>query len=117
MGLGALGGDDMAYKIGQVLVAKDDMEIETLFGDSRMVKKGSKAWIGADYFAHHPDGTIQLLPVGSSIEGYDAEGIAERIYLSLYNNLPLREMMEDYDIDSDGMKREIEDALAELGMR
>ena len=49
------------YKIGQLLIAKQDIEIETgLTGTKIAVPKGSKVIIGADRLAHHfRDGRIQ----------------------------------------------------------
>lgn len=104
------------YKIGQMLIVKKDIELEGIFGSKRIVRKGSKVWIGADKLAHHQDSTIQPLADGSTVEGYDTEGIAERIFTQLAANFPLEEFGEEYEIGSDRIKEEIEYALEELGM-
>ena len=104
------------YKVGQLLTANQDIEVEGVLGTKRTIKKGSKVWIGADDFAHHLDGCIQPLAEGETVEGYYTEGIAERIFIHLAAIFPLQEIGEMYEIEANDVKEEIKYALEELGM-
>lgn len=104
------------YKIGQMLTASKDIELEGFLGNKKVVKKGTKIWIGADKFAHYQDGSIQCLSEDSTVKGYDTEGIAERIFLQLSAHFPLEDFCEEYEVDSEDIKEAIEWALDELGM-
>lgn len=107
----------MVYKIGQILTATEDIKIErALSGEKVIIPKGSKVIIGADNFAHHfRDGSIQPLAKSDTVEGYDAEGLAEYLLKFLETHFPIREMAEDYGINRDDMLHEIECALDEIG--
>lgn len=104
------------YKIGQILTSKKDIEIEkALSGEKVKIQKGNKIIIGADKFAHHiRNSFIQPLAEGSTVEGYDTTGIAEYLYITLRNHLPLDEMMEDYGVTKQEVIDEIECALDEI---
>lgn len=104
------------YKIGQMLTVSKDIELEGFSGNKKVVKKGTKIWIGADEFAHYRDGSIQRLPEDSTVKGYDTEGIVERIFLQLSAHSPLEDFCEEYEVDSENIKETIEYALDELGM-
>ena len=104
------------YKIGQMLILSADVELKDFLGDKTLINKGTKIWIGADGLAHYQDGTIQRLAEGSTVRGYDGEGIAERIYMQLASRFPLNELEEDYEISSKDIKDEIVYALDELGI-
>lgn len=104
------------YKIGQMLTVSKDIELGGFRGDKKLVKKGTKIWIGADKLAHYRDGSIQRLAEDSTVEGYDDKGIMERIFAQLATDLPLREICEEYEIDSEEIKTSIEWALDELGI-
>lgn len=107
----------MTYKIGQILTATEDIEVErTLSGEKVIIPKGNKAIIGADNLAHHfRDGLIQPLAKSATVEGYDAEGLAEYLLKVLESRFPIREMAEDYGIIRDDILDEIECALDEIG--
>ena len=104
------------YKIGQMLTVSKDIELEGFLGNKKLVKKGTKIWIGADKFAHYQDGTIQPLSENSTVKGYDEEGIAERIFLQLSAHFPLEDFCEEYEADSEDIKELIQYALDELGL-
>ncbi len=108
----------MKYKIGQILTSNRDVEVEkALSGEKVVIPKGNKIIIGADKLAHHiRDGMIQPLADGSEVEGYDASGISEYIYICLKAHLPVTEWMEDYEISKDDIVEEIECALDEIGV-
>lgn len=104
------------YKIGQILIAKKDIELEGVFGTKKAVKKETKIYIGADNLAHHKDGTIQPLGDNTEVKGYSIIGLADFIWLYIRNFTPIDEsVLEDYDETSDCVKEAIMDALEELG--
>lgn len=104
------------YNIGQILTAKNDIELEGIFGDKRTVKKGTKIYIGADNMAHHRDGTIQPLGENTEVCGYSVSGLADFIWGYIRNFTPINEdILEEYDETPDCIKSAIMDALEELG--
>lgn len=107
------------YRIGQVLVSKEDMTLETALLHRKVkIKKGSKVIIGADKLGHHfSDEIMQPLPKDAVVENYSANGIAEWIMHDLMNRsaIPMKEMLEEFEIDADSVRYEIAEALWELG--
>ena len=108
----------MKYKIGQILTSNTETVVEKAFsGEKVIIPKGNKIIIGADKLAHHiRNGMIQSLANDAEVEGYDASGIAEYIYICLKARLPIDEWMEDYEISKDDIVEEIECALDEIGV-
>lgn len=104
------------YNIGQILIIKEDVELEGFLGNKKKVRAGTKVYIGADNFAHYPDGTLQTLGKEIKIQGYSVKGISEWLYMWLSTRLPLDDFLDDYEISKEDFKEEIEDALEELGM-
>ena len=104
------------YKIGQILRVKADVELKDFLGGKILVKKGTKMWVGADKFAHYQDGSMQYLAENSTVEGYDAKGITDRILAQLKTDLPLDEMCEEHEVEVADIRDSIEYALEELGM-
>ena len=104
------------YKIGTMLTVSADVELKDFLGDKTLVNKGTKIWIGADNLAHYQDSTIQPLPKDSTVKGYDAKGIAEKILLQLKADLPFDEMCDEHEVDFGGVRDSIEYALEELGL-
>lgn len=105
------------YKIGQIITSTVDAELEKgLSGEKVIIPKGNKIVIGADNLAHHiRTGMIQPLD-DAEVEGYDGGGLSEYIYLVLKANLPLSEILEDYDYEANEIVEIIEDALDEIGI-
>lgn len=107
------------YSIGQKLTFKEDAELEKGFGAKVTVKKGTAIFIGADSkrsFAHYLNGDIQPLSENSEVKGYSVSGLAEWIYEWVSRELPLDEMLEDYDETKERFVESVADALEELGM-
>lgn len=104
------------YKIGTMLRVSADVELKDFLGDKTLVKKGTKIWIGADNLAHYQDGSIQPISKDSTVKGYDAKGIAEKILLQLKADLPFDEMCDEHEVDFGGVRDSIEYALEELGL-
>lgn len=104
------------YRIGQILTAQKDIELEGVLGEKKNVKKGTKIYIGADNLAHHKDGTIQPLGDSTEVKGYSVSGLADFIWLYIRNFTPIDEdVLEDYDETPNCVKDAIMDALEELG--
>ena len=103
------------YRIGEILVTKENVELTSAISEKKtIVRKGTRIMIGADKLAHHfGTGIIQPLQDGDEVSGYDAEGIAKAIIYHLGVHFPLEEIFEDYDIDEEDFKDEIEFALQE----
>lgn len=99
------------YKIGQILTANTDIELErALSGEKVTVPKGSKVIVGADGMAHHfRNGMIQPFAKDAVVEGYDAEGIALYLYTMLNSRYDLDQHIEDQDCT----KWEFIDSIAE----
>lgn len=107
----------MQYKIGQILTSKIDTEVEkSLSGQKVTIPSGNKIIIGADCLAHHiKNDMIQPLGNNAEVNGYDTNGLAEYLYISMKSRFPFKEMMEDFDITEKEIKDEIEFALEEIG--
>lgn len=107
----------MEYRVGQILTSKEDVEVEkALSGEKVIIPKGNKIIIGADNLAHHiRNGMMQPLPEESEVNGYDASGIAEYLYIYLRNHFEIDEMLEGYDDTKERFMEEIEYALEEIG--
>lgn len=103
------------YKIGQILVSKEEKEVETTFGRKDVIPKGNKVIITAYGMGHHiRNGMKQPLPKDDVVEGYDTEGLAEYLFTCMKRNLPIEEIMEDYDLTKTDVKEVIEEALDEI---
>lgn len=107
----------MKYRIGQILISNQDVEVEMALSKEKMViPKGNKIIIGADKFAHHlRNGMIQPLQEGTEVKGYDAKGIAEYLYMKLRNRFEIDEMLESYDYTKEEFISEIEYYLNDIG--
>lgn len=108
-------GEKIIYNIGQILTVKEDVTLEGL-GTKKIVKKGTKIYIGADNLAHHKDGSIQPLGDNTEVKGYSVSGLAHFIWLYIRNHTPFDEdLLAEYDETSDCVKNAIMDALEKLG--
>ena len=107
----------MKYKIGQILTSNQDVEVEkALSGEKVVVPKGNKIIIGADGFARHiRNGMMQPLPEDAEVKGYDTQGLAEYLYISLRNHFEIDEMLEGYDCTKQEFISEIEYYLSDIG--
>ena len=107
----------MKYKIGQILTSKVETIIEKeLSGDKVTISKGNKIIIGADNFVHYiTNDFIQPLSKDSEVKGYDADGIAEYLYMRLSKRFMIDEMLEDYDRTKENFIEEIKFSLEEIG--
>lgn len=107
----------MEYRIGQILTSNKDIEVEMeLSGEKKIIPKGNKIIVGADKLAHHiVDGMIQSFSEGTEIKDYDANGLAEYLYMYLRNHFAIDEMLDDYDDTKERFIEEIEYALEEIG--
>lgn len=101
------------YNIGQRLIVNEDVEREGCFGTKGILRKGTRMYVGADKFIHFLD--TSMMPTTTPIEGYSVKGIAEFVYEMLSRELPLDDMLDDYDLEPVELKIKIADALEELG--
>lgn len=105
------------YKIGQLMVAKKDIEIESeLTGTKTIVLKGSKVIIGPDRLAHYySNGKCQNIAKDAVVEGYDAEGLADYLYTMLNSRYDLDQHLEDQDCTKYDFMDSIAEYLREIG--
>ena len=94
------------YKIGQILTAKKECELELgISGRKIKIPKGNKIIIGADKLGHHiKTGRMQPLQ----------KGLAEYLYIVMNNQLPLQEMLDGEEITKEECIEAIEEALDEI---
>lgn len=106
------------YKIGQILTANRDIELErSLSGEKVKIPKGANAIIGADGYAHHfYGGFLQHVGTNDKIEGFDAPGIAYWLYLQLSSRFDLDRMLEDDEYNRHDFEDAIAEALEEIGL-
>ena len=104
------------YKVGQMLILKEDYIGKLALSDDPFtIPKGTKAFIGADSFAHYLDGMIQ--PLGDIVltKGYDTKGIAKWIFEIVRMELPFDEWSDEYDVHESDFVEVVSSALSELG--
>lgn len=103
------------YKIGEILVSQRETELETNFGRKDVIPKENKVIITAHGLGHHiRNGMKQPLQKDDVVEGYDTEGLAEYLFMCMKRDLPMDDMMYDYDLTEGDIKEVIEEALDEI---
>lgn len=109
----------MKFSIGDVFEVTEDYKAgAVLLNEEVTIPEGEKIIIGADKLAHHiSSGMISPIEKDSTVEGYNAEGIAKYICLFLrsYLAFDLDEMLEGYDLTMNDLADEIQYALEEIG--
>ena len=103
------------YNIGQELVLKEDLEVESMFGNKKTYKKGSKLYVTAStkpVMLARLDGDRQIID-DVELEGFSVNGIAEFLYIYLSRQFI---SLDDYEIEQSEFKEAIADALEELEM-
>lgn len=107
---------ELKFKQGQVVVANQDIELELASGEKEVIEKGSKAVVGFDRYMHHYNGKIQGFTDDVVIEGVSAGGLTQYLVDYLRTRLPLREMLEDYDLSEEVLGQTIFEAFEEIGL-
>ena len=103
------------YKIGEILVSQRETELETNWGRKDVIPKGNKVIITAHGLGHHiKNGMKQPLQEDDVVKGYDTEGLAEYLFMCMKKDLPMEDMMYDYDLTEKDIKEVIEEALGEI---
>ncbi len=103
------------YKIGEILVSQRETELETNWGRKDVIPKGNKVIITAYGLGHHiKNGMKQPLQEDDVVKGYDTEGLAEYLFMCMKKDLPMEDMMYDYDLTEKDIKEVIEEALGEI---
>lgn len=109
----------MEFRIGDVFEAIEDYKARLALSDEEeTIPKGEKIIVGADKLAHHiSSGMISPIGKDSTVEGYNASGIANYICLFLRSHLAfdLDEMLDEYDHTINDLADEIQYALEEIG--
>lgn len=103
------------YKIGQILVSKREMEVETSWGRKDVIPKGNKVIITAHRLGHHiRNGMKQPLPKDDVVKGYDVQGLTEYLFMCMERDLPMEDMLFGGDVTEEDVKEVIEEALDEI---
>lgn len=103
-------------KIGQIITANQDIKLAKISGEEVVIKKGSKAIVGADNLVHHLSrDAIQPVNKSVPIKGYDTDGIATYLFDYLKYRFPLDEFCENYDVSAKSFQDDIVCALEEIG--
>ena len=101
----------MEFSIGDVFEVTETYKGKSvLLNEEVTILKGEKIIIGADKLAHHiSSGMISPIGKDSTVEGYNAEGIAKYICLFLRSHLAfdIDEMLEGYDFTMNELADEI----------
>lgn len=108
----------MIFKIGQIVTANQDVELERVIsGEKLTIPKGSKVIVGADKLVHHFVYPNMIQPISKvvQIEGYDADGLATYLFHQLKYQFPIEEFCNDYDISERSFCDEIAYQLREIG--
>lgn len=108
--------EELKFKYGQVLVANQDVEVVSIDGEKDVIKKGSKAVVGFDRNMRHYNGYTQGFSDDIKIEGISPAGMAEYIADYLKARFPLREMLEDFDLNEREFEQAIFEAFEEIGL-
>jgi hypothetical protein len=104
--------EEVSYKIGQHLKLTEERKFKTAISEEEVIfPAGTEVFISAHRQYIFPNEKIAALPENAVVKGYDQDGITEIILRKLKRNLPVSEMMEDYDITDKDIKDAILDAL------
>lgn len=109
----------MEFSIGDVFEVTETYKGKSVLSNEEVtIPEGEKVIIGADKLAHHiSSGMISPIGEDSTVEGYNAKGIANYICLFLRSHLAfdLDEMLNEYDHTINDLADEIQYALQEIG--
>lgn len=111
---GEMAMSNSKFKIGQEILMKEDVVVSG-FSETRLVKKGDKAYIDGHGYLHYTTGESKGRMARSNlkVEGYDYENIARMIYNKL-NYYGLDRFIEDNQVNKREFIEEIEVALIEI---
>lgn len=95
--------EKVIYNVGDVLVSINN-------------NYSVNGYVGADNNIHYENGEIELLKSNFRTKGYNTDGIATWIYKCLLSEIPIQDMLEDYDESKTKFIKCISNSLKELGM-
>lgn len=105
-------------RIGQEITIEGDFQISSAITNKAInIKAGDKGFVDSKGLIHYTSGEargkIHSINKDDCVQGYDNKNIAQMIYkrLSYFN---IKEILSDYDIDSQDFIDEIEDILLEI---
>lgn len=101
------------FKIGQEIVFTEDlMAKKALSEEGTLIKKGTKAYVGADKMLHFLNEDI--MPMDTEPKGYDRQSIATQIATRLLYCVPMfEEHLEEVDTTLEELIEEIDYILNE----
>ena len=103
------------YSIGEIVILDKDVEVTNLIGDTKTIRKGSKAIVtAAGNFRYFSGNAVSPLDYDIELERYDAGGIAEYIVHQISCFLPITEMLDSQGLTKAALVEEIEIALLNI---
>ena len=107
--------------IGEMVRLNKDISCTAILSDTEVaIKKGTEMFVTAGpphFFKTFSGKEIEIDPNHTEVtSGFSVNGIAEWLYRHLAYEFPIKDMLEDNDLDKEEFKRCIADALEELGM-
>ena len=111
--------DANKYRIGQILIANSDFEIDRGFlWDKITIPKGGKVIVGADDMAYYIDGTYpRVIAKNANAEGYDPDGIANYLYNMLKSEYGIDYYLQDIGRTSIDFMYSIKKCLEAIGFK
>lgn len=79
------------------------------------VSKGTTFVLGFDKKLHCGNLTMDLQKNMNVIDGVSATGLSDFVYHSLFDILPMEEIMEQYDLEEYEIKEELDELFAKIG--
>lgn len=79
------------------------------------IPKGSEMVVGFDKKLHFENWTIDLQKNMELIDGVSATGLADYVYRSLFEILPMEEIIEQYELDELEVREALDDVFVKIG--
>ena len=79
------------------------------------IPKGSEMIVGFDKKLHFEDWTMELQKNMNLMDGVSATGLSDYIYRSLFDIIPMEEMIEEYGLDELEIKEAIDELFVRIG--
>ena len=79
------------------------------------IPKGSEMVVGFDKKLHFGNWTIDLQKNMELVDGVSATGLADYVYRSLFDVLPMEEIIEQYELDELEVREALDDVFVKIG--
>ena len=79
------------------------------------IPKGSEMMVGFDKKLHFGNFIMELQKNMNLMDGVSATGLADYVYRSLFDILPMDEIIEQFELDELEIREELDDIFVKLG--